>query len=127
MNSLPIDLQRVPAAGTTADDDEPYAYAVDPSVSCSRCAAVCCRLTVILDANDDQVPRELTELTEAGLRVMAHAANGYCVALGPDQRSCGIYEVRPQPCRRFTMGAPYCRSERLRAAELIADTLRGDA
>jgi uncharacterized protein len=127
MSAHPIDLQLLPAQGTDADADEPYAYAVDPSISCTRCAAVCCRLTVILDATDDQVPRELTELTEAGLRVMAHADNGYCVALSSDQRSCGIYEVRPQPCRRFTMGAPYCRSERLRAGELIADALRGQA
>ena len=120
MSAHPIEFQLLPSHGADPDADEPYAYAVDPAISCSRCAAVCCRLTVILDHDDDQVPRDLTQVTAGGLRVMAHAADGYCVALGADRRSCGIYDVRPQPCRRFTMGAPYCRSERLRASELIA-------
>lgn len=116
-----IDLLLLTGNSADPDADEPYAYAVDPSISCSRCAAVCCRLTVVLDHDDAQVPLELTELSPTGLRVMAHGADGYCVALGADHRSCGIYEVRPKPCRRFTMGAPYCRSERLRAADIIAN------
>jgi hypothetical protein len=96
------------------DADDPFAYGVDPDISCSRCAAVCCRLTVLLDAADAKVPANLTERTADGLTAMAHRADGYCVALAADGRSCGIYEVRQLACRRFTMGAPYCRSERER-------------
>ncbi len=98
----------VPSA--TFDDDT----GIDPSVHCSRCSALCCRLTVVLGPLDVAVPPELTIQTASGLRVMAHGTDGYCIALGADGRSCSIYEQRPQDCRNFTMGGPYCRAERAR-------------
>jgi len=85
---------------------------IDPTVTCADCAALCCRLTVVLHAGDDIAP-ELTTTTDAGIKVMARGADGYCVALSTgDHRSCTIYDTRPGDCRRFAMGGAYCRSER---------------
>lgn len=84
---------------------------VDPGVACSRCEAVCCRLTVVLMPEDD-VPRQYIAREPGGLAVMAHGEDGWCAALDRSQMRCGIYERRPDVCRRFTMGAGYCRSVR---------------
>ena len=84
---------------------------VDPKVSCSDCAAVCCRLTVaIMPA--DTTPQSLLTRTDTGLLVMARGAGGWCIALNHKTMTCGIYSQRPESCRRFTMGSGYCRSER---------------
>ncbi len=88
-----------------------FETSVDPSVQCSSCDAICCRLTVVLDADDNKVPAYLTTQTREGLRVMARDEEGWCVAVGPDM-GCTIYASRPQVCRRFVMGAPYCRDIR---------------
>lgn len=80
-------------------------------ISCSRCDAVCCRLTVLL-MPDDAVPGHLTEYTDAGLHVMARDEDGWCVAVDSQHLCCTIYEQRPSVCRRFVMGAPYCREVR---------------
>ena len=82
----------------------------DRSVQCDACDAICCRLTVVLDA-DDRVPAHLTTQTREGLRVMARDEEGWCAAVGPDM-GCTIYASRPQVCRRFVMGGPYCRDIR---------------
>lgn len=74
---------------------------------CSRCDAVCCRLTVVLQEGDD-IPLRLTDVTDAGLTVMARDAEGWCVAIDAARMCCSIYDTRPQVCRRFVMGAPYC-------------------
>lgn len=89
------------------DDDQ----LTDPNVRCSDCAAVCCRLNVLVKAGD-RVPPELTRVDEQGMLVMAHAPDGWCVALDRRSMSCGIYEQRPDECRRFVMGAGYCRELR---------------
>jgi uncharacterized protein len=89
------------------DDDQ----LVDPTVSCERCDAVCCRLTVMVFP-EDIVPRHLVERNAAGVDVMARGEDGWCVALDANRMNCGIYEQRPEICRRFTMGSAYCRSER---------------
>ena len=47
----------------------------EPS-DCNRCDAVCCRLTVVLQAGDD-VPARFTDVTEAGLSVMARDEEGW--------------------------------------------------
>lgn len=82
----------------------------EPPVHCDTCTGLCCRLTVVLTPGDEAVPAGLVETDAAGLRVMARGANGYCVAL--KDRMCGIYEQRPQACRRFLMAGPYCRAIR---------------
>jgi Fe-S-cluster containining protein len=84
---------------------------IDPKVSCGSCDAVCCRLTVLI-MPEDKVPRGLTAIDDHGLEMMARGEDGWCVALDPLRMCCSIYELRPDACRRFTMGAGYCRDER---------------
>ncbi len=83
----------------------------DTTVQCSDCDAVCCRLTVIVFP-EDRVPRWMVEVDDHGLEVMAHGEDGWCVALDSERMCCSIYESRPESCRRFVMGAGYCREER---------------
>ncbi|KAF1685884.1 zinc/iron-chelating domain-containing protein [Pseudoxanthomonas broegbernensis] len=78
---------------------------------CGRCDAVCCRLTVVLQP-EDRIPTHLTSITQAGLEVMAHDPEGWCVAVDSAHMRCSIYETRPQVCRRFVMSGPYCRAVR---------------
>lgn len=89
------------------EDDE----LIDPKVSCTSCAAVCCRLTVLVTA-DDKVPAAMIETNDAGLAVLARGEAGWCVALDLETMRCGIYDSRPDTCRRFTMGSGYCRHVR---------------
>ena len=84
---------------------------IDRSVSCSDCDALCCRLTVVLQAGDN-VPEHLTAWTDAGLHVMARDEDGWCVAVDGARMCCSIYETRPAICRKFAMGGPYCRAVR---------------
>ena len=99
-------------AGTAVSyESRPDDHVVDRTVSCSRCDAVCCRLTVVLLPGDD-VPAQFVGHDERGLRVMARGADGWCSALDHERMCCGIYEQRPSICRKFAMGSAYCRDER---------------
>lgn len=89
------------------DDDE----VIDPKVQCGNCDAVCCRLTVIV-MPEDKVPRGYVAIDDHGLEVMARGEDGWCVALDSLNMCCSLYELRPEACRRFVMGAAYCRDER---------------
>ncbi len=89
-------------------DDMP---GIDPGVDCAYCEAICCRLTVVI-LPGDHVPRGLTTHDDHGLEMMARGEDGWCVALDLDTMRCGIYEQRPEICRKFAMGGPYCRAER---------------
>lgn len=87
------------------------AQLADNPADCSRCDAVCCRLTVVV-LPDDVVPRHLTTVTDEGLPVMARDEDGWCVAIDSARMCCSIYELRPQICRKFTMNGPYCQAVR---------------
>lgn len=87
----------------------------EKGVHCSRCDALCCRLTVVL-FEEDAIPAHLTERNAQGVTVMARDADGWCVALNNAQMNCGIYETRPTICRKFAMAGPYCRDVRAEAA-----------
>jgi len=104
------------------DDDE----LIDPTVHCDDCEAVCCRLLVIVEAGD-RVPRGTTTPYEGGLQVMPRSEDGWCAAIDRPSMRCGIYEQRPETCRRFTMGGGYCRAirgdSRRTAARRIAHVL----
>lgn len=88
--------------------------------SCSRCEALCCRLTVVLQP-EDQVASHLTATSPQGLRVMARGEDGWCVALNASKMNCGIYESRPSVCRRFVMDGPYCKDIRRRHSHPSTD------
>lgn len=83
---------------------------------CSRCDALCCRLTVVLQP-EEKIPAHLTTHLANGLHVMARDAEGWCLAVDGQHMNCGIYEIRPQICRRFVMNGPYCRLVRAESAE----------
>lgn len=114
----PVPLDLLDPADLPALDDDP----VDPGVHCSRCDAVCCRLTVVLTAGD-RVAEHLTTVDEAGLRIMARDEDGWCVAVDATRMCCSIYDVRPAVCRRFVMGAPHCLAVREDYAGLHASPI----
>lgn len=100
-------IARASASIELKEDDQ----RVDPTVSCSDCDAVCCRLTVVV-MPEDNVPEHMIDRSAPGLNVMARGEDGWCVAVDPLRLHCTIYEQRPGICRRFTMGSAYCRDER---------------
>lgn len=100
-------FERASAAIDQTEDDQ----RIDPTVSCSRCDAVCCRLTVVV-MPEDNVPDHLVDRTSQGLNVMARGEDGWCVAVDPLHMRCTIYDQRPGICRKFAMGSAYCRDER---------------
>jgi uncharacterized protein len=87
----------------------------ESGIHCSRCDALCCRLTVVL-FEEDAIPARFTERTAQGVAVMARDADGWCVALDGARMNCSIYETRPAICRKFAMAGPYCRDVRTGAA-----------
>ena len=91
-------------------------------VSCSRCDAVCCRLTVVL-MPEDHVPRHMVERLADGPEVMARDEEGWCVAVDHSRMCCSIYDQRPGVCRKFAMGSAYCRSERAAYREMQAQAI----
>lgn len=86
--------------------DEP-AVDTDASADCNRCDAVCCRLLVFVEP-EDNIAEHLTTVTDHGQVVMARDEDGWCVAIDAARMCCSIYEARPEVCRRFHMGGPYC-------------------
>jgi Fe-S-cluster containining protein len=92
-------------------DPDPFADCVDPAISCSACAAICCQLPVLL-MPDDAVPDWFIDRDEYDLEIMAKGDDGWCVAIDPSSMRCTIYEKRPQVCRDFDMGGGDCRDER---------------
>jgi uncharacterized protein len=81
------------------------------STQCATCDAVCCRLVVVLESQDE-IPNHLTTRLAQGQRTMAHGEDGWCIAMDRTRMNCGIYENRPAVCQRFAMGGPYCRAIR---------------
>ncbi|MEO7936592.1 MAG: YkgJ family cysteine cluster protein [Dokdonella sp.] len=98
-------------------DIHPDDSKTDPTVSCSNCDAVCCRLTVVVEATD-QIAEHLVVRGDNGVVTMAQGSDGWCIALDRVNRSCSIYTERPSVCRRFVMGAGYCRLERAKYAAI---------
>lgn len=84
-------------------------------INCEACAAVCCRLEVLL-VTDTGVPRRLTRANPEGVHSMARLADGWCAALDRDTLRCRIYDQRPLICREFAMGGADCLAERARWA-----------
>jgi len=95
---------------------------IDPSIQCSRCEAVCCRLTVHVMA-DDATPDWLIDQDEYGMEVMRRLDDGWCAALDRQTMRCSIYALRPQVCRDFDMGGTDCRQVRANDRELAIAVL----
>lgn len=89
-----------------------YHQSVDPTVQCDTCEAVCCRLTVVL-MPEDRVPRWLVHEDARGFQTLAKSEDGWCAAVDPLDFRCTIYADRPAICRKFAMGSPSCRHERV--------------
>lgn len=93
-----------------------------PRNTCDACAAVCCRLEVLL-VTDTGVPHRFTKPNAGGVASMDRLADGWCAALDRDTLRCRIYDQRPLICREFVMGGADCVAER--AAWLAAGAPRG--
>lgn len=89
----------------------PHHQLSDDSVSCSTCAACCCRLEVML-LGDKGVPWRFIEEDDWGGQVMRRLDDGWCAALDRDSMRCTIYEQRPMICREFALGSEDCLEER---------------
>ncbi len=89
----------------------PHHQIAEPAVSCSSCAACCCRLEVLL-LGDTGVPERYIDTAEWGGDVMRRLEDGWCVALDRDSMRCTIYANRPQVCRDFELGSAECMDER---------------
>ena len=100
----------------TAVAAEPALIGQAPRGNCARCAASCCRLTVVL-MPADRVAAELTA-TQNGVAVMARGSDGLCVAVDRVRMCCSIYDARPAACHRFAMNGGYCRSIRSLTGDL---------
>lgn len=107
------DLHRRVSCWVVKNAPDTYEQSVDPSVQCTTCEAVCCRLTVVL-MPEDRVPAWLVTHDEHGLEVLAKGEDGWCAAVNPNTSGCTIYDDRPSICRKFAMGSPSCRDERTR-------------
>ena len=110
-----------------SDPSHPADYAncdldIDPAIHCSRCEAVCCRLTVYVMA-DDPTPAWLLDQDEHGMDVMRRLDDGWCAALDRKTMRCSIYTLRPQVCRDFDMGGADCRQVRANDRQLAIAVL----
>ncbi|MBA1276017.1 YkgJ family cysteine cluster protein [Stutzerimonas azotifigens] len=83
----------------------------EPAVSCSTCAACCCRLEVML-ISETGVPERYIETDRWGGQVMRRLDDGWCAALDRDSMRCTIYANRPWICREFETGSQDCLEER---------------
>ncbi|MCI0915580.1 YkgJ family cysteine cluster protein [Stutzerimonas stutzeri] len=89
----------------------PHRQLPDDSVSCSTCAACCCRLEVLL-LTDTGVPERFIDEDAWGGQVMRRLDDGWCAALDRDSMRCSIYARRPLICREFELGSEDCLEER---------------
>lgn len=80
-------------------------------VSCSNCAASCCRLEVLI-LTDTGVPEEFIEIDEWGSMTMERLDDGWCAALNRRDMTCSIYQNRPLICREFATASDECLAER---------------
>jgi len=89
----------------------PHRQLSDNRLSCSTCAACCCRLEVML-ISDTGVPQRFIDVDAWGGQVMRRLDDGWCAALDRDSMRCTIYARRPLICREFELGSEDCQDER---------------
>lgn len=92
-------------------------------MDCQRCGACCAQFRVSFywaeadDAPGGTVPLALTETVSPHTRCMqgTWSRNPRCAALQGQigqQVGCGIYDLRPTPCRQLTAGDAQCLKAR---------------
>jgi hypothetical protein len=85
-------------------DSSRDAEAVEPEINCAErmpyCHAICCSLMFPLTREEIEAGQIKWDLGQPYL--IRHEADGYCTHCDPETRRCGVYEIRPQPCRNFT-------------------------
>lgn len=89
----------------------PHRQLDNSAMSCSSCAACCCRLEVLL-ISDTGVPSRFIDEDRWGSQVMRRLEDGWCAALDRDSMRCTIYPNRPLICREFELGSQDCLEER---------------
>ena len=87
------------------------------TVTCDECAAVCCRLEVLL-LTETGVPRRFKRANPGGVPSMDRLDDGWCAALDRATLRCRIYDQRPLICRELAAGGPDCVAERAHWATL---------
>ena len=81
-------------------------------LDCMTCGA-CCRAFGIIELMDgDDVPVELTTITELGYSRMK--TNGFTCCCLVTENHCLIYTGRPMVCRRLVVGGDLCQMARER-------------
>ena len=88
------------------------------AITCESCKACCCRLEVLLMAEDDIRP-DLTEVDPWGGQVMARLDDGWCAALERATMLCRIYGRRPTICRDYQVGGSNCVGDRSNLAVVV--------
>ena len=79
----------------------------ETTMTCSACAASCCRLEVML-VSDTGVPEQFITRDEWGSETMLRLGDGWCSALDRNTMLCSIYAQRPLICREFDEGGYDC-------------------
>ena len=79
----------------------------ETAMSCSSCAASCCRLEVMI-VTDTGVPEQFIARDGWGSETMLRLDDGWCAALDRHTMLCSIYELRPLICREFAEGGYEC-------------------
>jgi uncharacterized protein len=96
---------------TPAAHPTPPVHGQRTVVTCTTCAACCCRLEVLL-LTDTGAPPGYIATDPWGRQVMARLADGWCAALDRSTLRCRIYPQRPLLCREYTTGGEDCLIER---------------
>ncbi len=79
--------------------------------NCTDCAAVCCRMEVML-ISDTGVPDRYVSIEHRGAHTLRRLDDGWCAALNRNTMLCTIYESRPLICRDFELNGPDCIAAR---------------
>jgi Fe-S-cluster containining protein len=86
-----------------------YAFDGEVTIDCpSRvqlCRAACCRLPFALSKQD--IRERVVQWDLGQPYLIAQGRDGYCVHLDRSDRSCGVHQQRPVPCRAYD-----CRQDR---------------
>lgn len=83
----------------TSKYDVPDPVSIDCENRVQLCKAACCRLSFALSKED--VEEGVVRWNLGHPYFIARTSDGCCAHLDPSSRSCGVYEQRPIPCRKY--------------------------